>query len=65
MSLHSTINFASIMGIREDTQLKGQEYAWLTTCGSIYQMPACANMLMPETSSLYCDVINPCTFFRI
>ncbi|KAJ3575174.1 hypothetical protein NP233_g1276 [Leucocoprinus birnbaumii] len=27
-----TINFASIMGIREDTHLKGQEYAWLTTC---------------------------------
>ncbi|KAF8665549.1 hypothetical protein AX16_000009 [Volvariella volvacea WC 439] len=27
-----TINFASIMGIREDTNLKGQEYAWLTTC---------------------------------
>ncbi|KAJ3517545.1 hypothetical protein NLJ89_g435 [Agrocybe chaxingu] len=28
-----TINFASIMGIREDTNLVGQEYAWLTTCG--------------------------------
>jgi hypothetical protein len=28
-----TINFASIMGIIEDTDLKGQEYAWLTTCG--------------------------------
>ncbi|XP_006460190.1 hypothetical protein AGABI2DRAFT_117146 [Agaricus bisporus var. bisporus H97] len=27
-----TINFASIMGILEDTNLKGQEYAWLTTC---------------------------------
>ncbi|CAA7259541.1 unnamed protein product [Cyclocybe aegerita] len=27
-----TINFASIMGIREDTNLVGQEYAWLTTC---------------------------------
>lgn len=27
-----TLNFASIMGIREDTNLKGQEYAWLTTC---------------------------------
>lgn len=27
-----TINFASIMGIREDAHLKGQEYAWLTTC---------------------------------
>lgn len=27
-----TINFASIMGIREDTNLHGQEYAWLTTC---------------------------------
>lgn len=27
-----TINFASIMGIREDTRLEGQEYAWLTTC---------------------------------
>ncbi|KAF8974370.1 major facilitator superfamily domain-containing protein [Flammula alnicola] len=27
-----TINFASIMGIREDTKLIGQEYAWLTTC---------------------------------
>ncbi|KAH9482839.1 putative transporter [Psilocybe cubensis] len=27
-----TINFASIMGIREDTRLQGQQYAWLTTC---------------------------------
>ncbi|KAF8897383.1 MFS general substrate transporter [Infundibulicybe gibba] len=27
-----TINFASIMGIREDTHLQGQQYAWLTTC---------------------------------
>lgn len=27
-----TINFASIMGIREDTHLVGQQYAWLTTC---------------------------------
>uniref|UniRef100_A0A0W0FCD6 Major facilitator superfamily (MFS) profile domain-containing protein n=1 Tax=Moniliophthora roreri TaxID=221103 RepID=A0A0W0FCD6_MONRR len=27
-----TINFASIMGIREDTNLHGQQYAWLTTC---------------------------------
>lgn len=27
-----TVNFASIMGIREDAHLKGQEYAWLTTC---------------------------------
>ncbi|KAH8925564.1 MFS general substrate transporter [Atractiella rhizophila] len=27
-----TINFASIMGIREDTKLHGQQYAWLTTC---------------------------------
>ncbi|KAL0581994.1 hypothetical protein V5O48_000052 [Marasmius crinis-equi] len=27
-----TINFASIMGIREDTRLHGQQYAWLTTC---------------------------------
>ncbi|KAF8076228.1 MFS general substrate transporter [Lyophyllum atratum] len=27
-----TVNFASIMGIREDTKLKGQGYAWLTTC---------------------------------
>lgn len=27
-----TINFASIMGIRTDTRLHGQQYAWLTTC---------------------------------
>jgi MFS family permease len=27
-----TLNFASIMGIIEDTGLKGQEYSWLTTC---------------------------------
>ncbi|KAG7449332.1 MFS general substrate transporter [Guyanagaster necrorhizus] len=27
-----TMSFASIMGIRTDTHLKGQEYAWLTTC---------------------------------
>ncbi|KAK0206651.1 major facilitator superfamily domain-containing protein [Desarmillaria ectypa] len=27
-----TINFASIMGIRTDTHLHGQQYAWLTTC---------------------------------
>ncbi|EIN10598.1 MFS general substrate transporter [Punctularia strigosozonata HHB-11173 SS5] len=27
-----TINFASIMGIQEDTHLHGQQYAWLTTC---------------------------------
>ncbi|RDX44014.1 MFS general substrate transporter [Lentinus brumalis] len=28
-----TINFASIMGIVEDTHLVGQQYSWLTTCG--------------------------------
>lgn len=27
-----TLSFASIMGIREDTNLVGQEYSWLTTC---------------------------------
>ncbi|PYI11872.1 allantoate permease [Aspergillus sclerotiicarbonarius CBS 121057] len=27
-----TMSFASIMGIRDDTHLKGQEYSWLTTC---------------------------------
>ncbi|KAF8915909.1 major facilitator superfamily domain-containing protein [Mucidula mucida] len=27
-----TINFASIMGIKEDARLVGQQYAWLTTC---------------------------------
>ncbi|BAE56724.1 permease of the major facilitator superfamily [Aspergillus flavus] len=27
-----TMSFASIMGIREDTHLRGQEYSWLTTC---------------------------------
>ncbi|KZV63835.1 MFS general substrate transporter [Peniophora sp. CONT] len=27
-----TINFASIMGIVEDTHLVGQQYSWLTTC---------------------------------
>ncbi|KAK0453737.1 major facilitator superfamily domain-containing protein [Armillaria borealis] len=27
-----TINFTSIMGIRTDTHLQGQQYAWLTTC---------------------------------
>ncbi|RMY40943.1 hypothetical protein D0865_12418, partial [Hortaea werneckii] len=27
-----TMSFTSIMGIREDTNLKGQEYSWLTTC---------------------------------
>lgn len=26
------MSFTSIMGIREDTNLKGQEYSWLTTC---------------------------------
>ncbi|KAH0587320.1 hypothetical protein H2248_006121 [Termitomyces sp. 'cryptogamus'] len=30
-----TINFASIMGIREDAHLVGQQYAWLTTCGAL------------------------------
>ncbi|KAJ7228810.1 MFS general substrate transporter [Mycena pura] len=28
-----TLNFASIMGILQDTNLHGQQYAWLTTCG--------------------------------
>ncbi|KAH9933637.1 MFS general substrate transporter [Epithele typhae] len=27
-----TLNFASIMGIIEDTHLVGQQYSWLTTC---------------------------------
>ncbi|KAJ7179842.1 major facilitator superfamily domain-containing protein [Mycena crocata] len=27
-----TLNFASIMGIIQDTHLHGQQYAWLTTC---------------------------------
>ncbi|KAI0321867.1 MFS general substrate transporter [Amylostereum chailletii] len=27
-----TLNFASIMGIIQDTHLVGQQYAWLTTC---------------------------------
>ncbi|PWY75379.1 MFS general substrate transporter [Aspergillus heteromorphus CBS 117.55] len=27
-----TMSFASIMGIRDDTHLKGSEYSWLTTC---------------------------------
>lgn len=27
-----TLSFASIMGIREDTNLTGQDYSWLTTC---------------------------------
>ncbi|EIM88123.1 MFS general substrate transporter [Stereum hirsutum FP-91666 SS1] len=27
-----TLNFASIMGIQQDTKLHGQQYAWLTTC---------------------------------
>lgn len=27
-----TMSFASIMGIREQTNLQGQEYSWLTTC---------------------------------
>ncbi|KAF8608268.1 MFS general substrate transporter [Ceratobasidium sp. AG-I] len=27
-----TINFASIMGIQQDTHLVGQQYSWLTTC---------------------------------
>ncbi|KAI6855152.1 MFS general substrate transporter [Hortaea werneckii] len=27
-----TMSFTSIMGIREDTNLQGQEYSWLTTC---------------------------------
>ncbi|KAH7107946.1 MFS general substrate transporter [Auriculariales sp. MPI-PUGE-AT-0066] len=27
-----TLNFASIMGIRKDTNLVGQQYSWLTTC---------------------------------
>ncbi|KAJ6539196.1 major facilitator superfamily domain-containing protein [Mycena capillaripes] len=27
-----TLNFASIMGIIKDTNLHGQQYAWLTTC---------------------------------
>ncbi|KAJ8481254.1 hypothetical protein ONZ45_g15369 [Pleurotus djamor] len=27
-----TINFASIMGIIQDTRLHGQQYSWLTTC---------------------------------
>ncbi|KAK3312327.1 major facilitator superfamily domain-containing protein [Apodospora peruviana] len=27
-----TMSFASIMGIQEDNNLKGQDYSWLTTC---------------------------------
>lgn len=27
-----TLSFTSVMGIREDTNLKGQEFSWLTTC---------------------------------
>lgn len=27
-----TLSFSSIMGIREDTNLQGSEYSWLTTC---------------------------------
>ncbi|KAK5947904.1 hypothetical protein OHC33_011061 [Knufia fluminis] len=27
-----TLSFAAIMGIREDTNLVGQQYSWLTTC---------------------------------
>lgn len=27
-----TLSFASIMGIRQDTGLVGQQYSWLTTC---------------------------------
>lgn len=27
-----TLSFASIMGIRKDTNLSGQDYSWLTTC---------------------------------
>ncbi|KAK1533194.1 major facilitator superfamily transporter [Colletotrichum paranaense] len=27
-----TMSFASIMGLQEDTHLKGQEFSWLTTC---------------------------------
>ncbi|KAH8587079.1 MFS transporter [Bisporella sp. PMI_857] len=27
-----TMSFASIMGIQEDTHLKGQDFSWLTTC---------------------------------
>ncbi|KAF7352941.1 MFS general substrate transporter [Mycena venus] len=30
-----TLNFASIMGIIKDTNLHGQQYAWLTTCPSM------------------------------
>jgi hypothetical protein len=29
-----TISFASIMGIVQDAHLVGQQYAWLTTCGT-------------------------------
>lgn len=29
-----TISFASIMGIVQDTHLVGQQYVWLTTCGT-------------------------------
>ncbi|KAJ7575750.1 MFS general substrate transporter [Mycena floridula] len=39
-----TINFASIMGIVQDTHLVGQQYTWLTTCVYIailiWQFPA-------------------------
>ncbi|KAK7061570.1 MFS general substrate transporter [Favolaschia claudopus] len=31
-----TINTASIMGIIKDTNLHGQQYAWLTTCGTLF-----------------------------
>ncbi|KAJ7904341.1 major facilitator superfamily domain-containing protein [Mycena olivaceomarginata] len=31
-----TLNFASIMGIIKDTNLHGQQYAWLTTCVGKY-----------------------------
>ncbi|KAJ7781402.1 major facilitator superfamily domain-containing protein [Mycena metata] len=39
-----TLNFASIMGIIKDTDLVGQQYAWLTTCGLVLAMTAvCKN----------------------
>ena len=33
-----TINFASIMGIIEDTHLVGSQYSWLTTCGGYFNL---------------------------
>ena len=60
---HRTLNFASIMGIVDDTHLVGQQYSWLTTCG-VCSLP-CDRSSMANDSfrSLSCHVSSNVTHY--